>query len=233
MSPGRWVGLGAALALGLGCALHWSGATERAAGSAGGVAGEATREAEREGLAPAKTLLDSDGAPREPGPESAPLPAGMVAALERFSAQGQGLGESAGLAELDAAPPLRAADTRDASGLVDGKLPELTRRETASEQREDALRWFAGLPESGGPSPARVEADRRRLGEAGMDLTAHECRGGVCRLSVVYSPESSARYAPRLGNDGARAQLNAGSWSFTTLNPDGRVEADILVPEAR
>ena len=95
-------------------------------------------------------------------------------------------------------------------------------------QLRDALRWFEGLPRTSESTPADLEAMRTRLSRVGVELVARECRSGFCRLSVVYSDQTSRQLIERMGGqDSLKSRPNW--WSFSIINGQGRVEGHVFM----
>lgn len=167
------------------------------------------------GLAPAVVEAPE---PSPPTPVSDPAMAEMVDELARFDDE---LSQRLEVPS-DWRPPRRAIPAKRPT------LPPLpTNREPASQLAE-ASKWFEALPNAKPKSEAELTARRERMDKAGLELLRSECRSGVCRLSFVYSKNSSERLKNRMnGHDSARGRPN---WmSFTILRSDGRVEGHIFM----
>jgi hypothetical protein len=115
------------------------------------------------------------------------------------------------------APPPEAVPAKTPS------LPSLDPSGSPDDNLREAIRWFEALPKGKQLSPLALDAAKTRMAKIGLELSTKECREGICRTSFTYAEWTYPR-PPK-----ASAQILPHSWSFTTIAPDGRVEAHVFM----
>lgn len=102
-------------------------------------------------------------------------------------------------------------------------LAVLERSYDPDTQLREAIRWFESLPKGKKTAHGELEAAKSRMASVGIELSARECRQGICRLSFTYANRTSNHRSQ------TSASIRPDAWSFTSVAADGRIEGHIFV----